>query len=62
MSALKRQHCAWCGEFLGEYASTYGVVESCGSPTCEREIRNMEREEEAEREDRASSDDFERYR
>ena len=35
----KKQHCAYCGEYLGEYPSTYGVAESCGSAECERELR-----------------------
>ncbi len=62
MTKAKRQHCEWCGEFLGEYPSTYGVPESCGSAECEREIRQMEREREAEIEERAREDGFERYR
>lgn len=61
MNQVKRQHCEYCGEYLGEYPSTYGVHESCGAIECEREIRSMEREAEAEREERAREDGYERY-
>lgn len=57
----KRQFCAWCGEDLGTYPSTYGVTESCGKAECEREIAAEERGREEDRAERAAADGYERY-
>lgn len=61
MATPKRVTCAICGEYLGEYVCIYPREETCGSLQCDREMRQMQREEEAEREGRAREDHYERY-
>ena len=58
----KRVHCACCGEDIGESVSCFSELESCGAPECEREVRDMERGEREEAQERAREDDWERYR
>jgi hypothetical protein len=55
-------NCDWCGADLGpdgDHDTRY--PEACGRPECEREVRNLYREMEAEREERAREDNYERY-
>lgn len=40
--AKRMKHCAWCGEDLGEAFDN--EPESCGAPTCNREVRGMQEE------------------
>lgn len=60
---MKRmQHCFWCGEELGVYDSYPGAIECCGKPECSREARHAQQELDADARDRASDDNFDRYR
>jgi hypothetical protein len=57
----KEQFCSICGESLGRFNAYYADLQTCGSPDCDREARDMERGAQEEREERARADDFERY-
>lgn len=55
MQQPKMKYCAWCGNELGPAHSFDREPESCGAPSCNREVRGMleqEREEAHERLDR----------
>lgn len=54
--------CAWCGEDLGYERKVGDEPESCGSRECEKEIRRLLQEEEAELRERAEYDRYQRYR
>lgn len=62
MANERKQHCAYCGKDLGVYYSPNLNEESCGAKECEREIRYMNRQAEAEIRERAEADDYSRYR
>ena len=59
---VEKQYCAWCGEYLGTYAGTYGVPECCGNPVCMRRLRRIMEENDATAHDKACEDNFDRYR
>lgn len=54
--------CEWCGEDLGYDARPGDQPESCGKRECERGLRDMMGQEEAEARERAEADGYERYR
>jgi len=61
--AAKKQHCAYCGEYVGFFDHCrilYGPV-LCNSIECERDARDEERAEYEKRRYRAEEDEFYRY-
>ena len=61
MRERKKQYCFNCGEYLGEYRSYPGDLDTCGELECEREARYALESERAERYYEAEADDFSRY-
>ena len=59
---MKKVHCFWCGEDLGEGDGFEDGYETCGKKECNREARYAQQAEFAEREERARMDDYECYR
>lgn len=57
----KAQYCDICGDYIGTYVKYHGDHDTCGSIECEREMRNIDREEEDARAERAREDDYSRY-
>lgn len=57
-------HCDACGAFIDGMPKRHrwDGPQSCGEPACERECRDLAREEDAEAEERAREDGYDRYR
>ena len=62
MARERIQHCFNCGADLGVYASWPGDIETCGKAECEREARYQRQAQEADVQERAAMDDYDRYR
>jgi len=62
MAKPRMQHCCWCGEELGVYASYPGDIEACGKAECQREARAESRARDDEARYAAEQDNYERYR
>lgn len=59
---MKTRNCDWCEADLGPGGEhDTREPEACGRPECEREVRNLYREMEADREESAREDNYERY-
>lgn len=60
----RKIHCANCGEFIGEYPHDGFPAdpESCGAPECNREVRDIFRQQDDEARENARDDDYARYR
>ena len=58
----RMQHCFNCGEELGIYAKPPWAHDACSKPECQREERDAYRAEEAEAQERAREDNYDRYR
>ena len=59
---MRTHNCDWCGADLGPGGEhDTREPEACSDRDCQREVRNLYREMEAEREDRAREDNYERY-
>lgn len=59
---VKMQHCFNCGEELGVYRSYPGDVEHCGKRECAREAQYVYQYRDAEAQEAAAADNFDRYR
>ena len=59
---MKTFNCDWCGADLGPGGEhDTREPEACSSPECQREVRNLYREMDEERSERAREDNYERY-
>lgn len=55
--------CEWCGEKLGyDVGGPGSEPDSCGKRECDRGLRDMMGQLDAEARERAAEDDYERYR
>jgi len=57
---MKTTTCDWCGDDMGCEHDTR-EPEACNKHECQREVRNMYREEEESRKERAAEDNYSRY-
>ena len=57
---MKTTTCDWCGDDMGFEHDTR-EPEACNKRECQREVRNMYREEEEGRQERAAEDNYSRY-
>ena len=64
MSEPKMQHCDFCGEEMGifKWSRRFDGPLNCGSPECERDEREQERQADEEARAAAEQDDYGAYR
>lgn len=56
---MRTSKCDWCGDDLGPGGEhDTREPEACGRPECEREVRNLYREMEEDREESAREDNY----
>ena len=59
---MKKHHCFWCGEYLGEYDNYYNEIETCRAPECEKALQDEERGRDEWAREEAARDNYGRYR
>jgi hypothetical protein len=58
---MREAHCEYCGEPLGYDRRAGDPPDHCGKPECAREVRDMERQADAEARERAEEDGYSLY-
>ena len=59
---MKRHHCFYCGEDLGEWDRFSDRLDDCGAPECARDARNAALQEREEAHEQLDAADIIAYR